>query len=609
MATFKEIRGQLIRKYTTNPTDPLEGQMWYNNTTGTLKGVTVTSAWSSGAPLSTARFATAGAGIQTAALVAGGYSTAVVGITEEYDGSGWSAGGDLNQARYYIGGAGTQTAAIAMSGRNPPAGWSLTNTEDYNGASWTNTTASPTALNQVTTTGTQTATLLWGGVNAPSSPNVSTTYEFDGSTWTSGGALPGVLKVAGAFGTQTAAMSAGNEDGSTLYYNGASWSDQSATIPYSGADYWNYAGTSGTQTAGVIAGGGPTAVTTTAIWDGSAWAANPALATARLTGPMGPIGTSTAGIVAGGEVSPGVTAATEEFNRTGSVITAAAWAAGGNMLDGIQVQSAGFGLQTAAVQVGGQINPAPPYMTNATGKYDGTSWTASGVYPANIGGIGTTGTQTAGLAFGGTPDFASYVTAANEYDGSTWTAATAYPVAYRLVCGVGPQTAALAATGDAYPASPRYSSLCNDYNGSSWTAAAANTGSARYAAMAAGTATAAAICGGTNPASGATEEFNGASWTTGGVNLANKSAGGATKSGTSDDWLLFATNDVLCTGYDGTSWSTRPSLGTARYDTGGAGTASAGLAFGGGPNSSQKNSTEEFTPEASAANIKTITTS
>ena len=40
MSTFKEIRGQLIRKYTNDPQNPLEGQMWYNNTTGTLKGYT-----------------------------------------------------------------------------------------------------------------------------------------------------------------------------------------------------------------------------------------------------------------------------------------------------------------------------------------------------------------------------------------------------------------------------------------------------------------------------------------------------------------------------------------------------------------------------------------
>ena len=68
MATFKEIRGQLIKKYTTNPADPLEGQMWYNNTTGTLKGVVVTEAWSSGNPTINEQKQSYGTGIQTAAL-------------------------------------------------------------------------------------------------------------------------------------------------------------------------------------------------------------------------------------------------------------------------------------------------------------------------------------------------------------------------------------------------------------------------------------------------------------------------------------------------------------------------------------------------------------
>ena len=63
MATFKQIRGQLIKKYTTNPTNPLAGQMWYNNTTGTLKVYTMgVAAWASAPTLGTARYQLGGAG-------------------------------------------------------------------------------------------------------------------------------------------------------------------------------------------------------------------------------------------------------------------------------------------------------------------------------------------------------------------------------------------------------------------------------------------------------------------------------------------------------------------------------------------------------------------
>jgi len=607
MATYKQIFGKQIKFLSSDPTNESEGQIWYNSTSGTFKSTLVSEAWSSGSSLTTARQFAASAGIPTAGVIAGGQIPANTDLTEEYNGSGWSASGALNTARgQFLIGTGTQTAALAASGY---VAGNVTNSEEYNGASWANGNVVNTARREGGGAGTQGAAVAFGGLDpGPSYTNV--TEEYDGTNWTTS---PGTLtqgrnQLLGS-GTQTAALSAGGylAPGYSIVtdeYDGSTWTAGTSLPTATGSIVG-----SGTQTATIGYGGGTDPGVTAAAYkyDGTTWTTGTSMATARQS--LNRVGTTNVAALAVGGYTTTFVGVTEEYNATANVITAGAWAAGGNMLDGIQVQAGGFGLQTAAVQVGGQINPAPPYMTNATGKYDGTSWTASGVYPEARGGIGTTGTQTAAVAFGGTPDFASFVTAANEYDGSTWTAATAYPVAYRLVCGVGPQTAALAATGDSWPASPRYSSLCNDYNGTSWTAAAANTGSARYAAMAAGTQTAAAICGGTSPGSGTTEEFNGASWTVGGANLANKSAGGATKSGTSDDWLLFATNDALCTGYDGTAWSTRPNLGTARYDTGGAGTASAGLAFGGGPNSSQTNSTEEFTPEASAVNYKTITTS
>ena len=120
MATFKEIRGQLIKKYTTNPAEPLEGQMWFNNTTGTLKGSIATEAWRSAAPLATGRNQMATGGTQTAAFGAGGYNSTDLNNTEEYDGSGWSAGGNLTTARRYLAGCGTLTAGLAFGGNKAP---------------------------------------------------------------------------------------------------------------------------------------------------------------------------------------------------------------------------------------------------------------------------------------------------------------------------------------------------------------------------------------------------------------------------------------------------------------------------------------------------------
>jgi hypothetical protein len=59
--------------------------------------------------------------------------------------------------------------------------------------------------------------------------------------------------------------------------------------------------------------------------------------------------------------------------------------------------------------------------------------------------------------------------------------------------------------------------------------------------------------------------------------------------------------------WDGTNWSSAPPMTTARENLGGAGTQTAGLAFGGGaPNTAI---TEEFTGPQTTATASTLTTS
>ena len=139
MATYKDLVGQKITKVTSNPGEPKTGQMWYNSTTGTLRGLGVVEAWVSAPATINKSKAGKGAGTTTAGLVFGGRNPpgpAFVATTEEYNGSGWSAGGALNTARSYLAGFGTQTAAVAAGGR--PSTATTTNvTEEYNGSSWT----------------------------------------------------------------------------------------------------------------------------------------------------------------------------------------------------------------------------------------------------------------------------------------------------------------------------------------------------------------------------------------------------------------------------------------------------------------------------------------
>ena len=68
MATYKEIRGTQIEAVATDPSNPVEGQVWYNTTSNVLKGQTITAAgaWSSVNNLNTARYSGGGAGTTTA---------------------------------------------------------------------------------------------------------------------------------------------------------------------------------------------------------------------------------------------------------------------------------------------------------------------------------------------------------------------------------------------------------------------------------------------------------------------------------------------------------------------------------------------------------------
>jgi hypothetical protein len=61
----------------------------------------------------------------------------------------------------------------------------------------------------------------------------------------------------------------------------------------------------------------------------------------------------------------------------------------------------------------------PPPAGNLTEEYNGTSWTAGGTLNTARQALGAAGTQTAGLAFGGSLPGSTGAT--EEYDGTTWT--------------------------------------------------------------------------------------------------------------------------------------------------------------------------------------------
>jgi hypothetical protein len=329
MTTFKEIRGTTIEVLSSDPSNPETGQIWYNSSSGTLKGYLLANvnAWSSAPTANNGRSYTAGTGTQTATLIFGGDSSSPSSAiaSESFNGSAWTNTPSLNTAGYARNGAGTQTAtvitssytattasekwngtswtsgnsmnsgqvsrfcfgtqtaAIAAGGgaAGVPSGTSLTSvTESYNGTSWTNTpyTINTARRGNQGSAGISTAGLIFGGFgSSPPGFDVGSTASesFNGSAWTTTASMNNAVRLNAGFGTQTAAVGAGGTgtSGSPVYnyteiWNGTAWTNNPTGL----STARNGSASAGTRTAGIVATGynGTAYVGTTELWTGSA---------------------------------------------------------------------------------------------------------------------------------------------------------------------------------------------------------------------------------------------------------------------------------------------------------------------------------------------------
>jgi len=607
--------GSTISSVASNPAAPVaEGKIWYNTSTDSFNIAPVLEAWSSGAPLITDRRLLAGAGTQTAALAVGGYGpAATTSETEEYNGSGWSTGGSLGTARYRLASAGTQTAGLAFGGELSAIKRNLT--EEYNGSSWTAGGNLGTTRSLLAGAGIQTAGLAFGGYDTAST---GATEEYDGSAWTAGGSLSSSRNALTGSGTQDSALAFGGNNppitNATEEYNGTAWTSGGSLNTAR-----SYLAGCGTQTSTLGFGGGPSGpggprVGATEFYDGSTWTTSPAsLATAR--DQLAGSGTTSAGLAFGGR-EPSTSRATEEYNKSINVITVAAWASGGNLSTG-RYELGTVGTQTAGLAFGGNraVN-APTGIRTETEEYNGTSWTSGGALPAAKATQGF-GVQTAAVTVGGT--VAPNPTAGStteEYNGTSWTSGNSLNTAtVAMAASTGLESAGLRAGGGSDPVS-RLSAV-EEYDGTSW-ASVTSLPSTRFTFQGTGPQTAAFFTGGNTapPTQETTDslDYNGSTWTAGPTMVFGMRLHGV--SGNSNTSNLSFGGEPTIPGrsstqsFDGTGFVTAPSLGTGRSDLGGCGTASASLAVGGNnaPSYDLVN-TEEFTGETSALNVESLTTS
>ena len=143
MATYKEIKGTQIEAVASDPSNPVEGQVWYNTTSNVVKGLGVsTDAFASGGNTNLARHSMGGTATNTTnALIFGGRAEPPLpktANTESYNGTSWTEVNNLGTARYGLGSSGTSnTSALGFGGYRTAAGGNFSGTETWNGTNWT----------------------------------------------------------------------------------------------------------------------------------------------------------------------------------------------------------------------------------------------------------------------------------------------------------------------------------------------------------------------------------------------------------------------------------------------------------------------------------------
>ena len=221
--------------------------------------------------------------------------------------------------------------------------------------------------------------------------------------------------------------------------------------------------------------------------------------------------------------------------------------------------------------------------------YNGTSWSAAPDANSAAQSCGSSGIETSAIFFGGGP---GYLTATQSFDGSTWTTESA------LGTGVGslPTGPMTASSTNAFKVggaeSPGDTSSVEEFNksintvtGAAW-ASGGSLGTARDEAASSqnGTQDAALYFGGYDGSSkNLTEQYDGTSWTAKNtITTARYSGAGA---GTTAAALYSGGYDGSFSGkveeFDGTNWSEETDLSTARIEVGGCGTQTAALVYAG----------------------------
>jgi len=310
MADFSTIKGFNVQTLSADPPAPQEGEVWYNSTSGTLKGYGQigTGAWAAGGTMSS-YYGGAFSGTQTAGVYCGGVPGPTP-TTSLYNGTSWTTNPTgLNQARHHVinSGSGTQTAAMVTGGETTPYAI-IGNTEWFDGSTWSEKADLTVSRYTLVVGGNQAGAIGMTGYG----PGVTAIVEeWDGSAWTAGTAAPQAKYYAMGGGSQTSAIVCGGsippQTNTSDQWNGTAWTE--VANMNSGRQQGSSAVPSGTS-ALIFGGEEPPRTGKTELWDGTTWTEVADLGTAN--NQVSGKGTTFVAISAGGE-SPN-NGATFEWN-------------------------------------------------------------------------------------------------------------------------------------------------------------------------------------------------------------------------------------------------------------------------------------------------------
>ena len=325
----------------------------------------------------------------------------------------------------------------------------------------------------------------------------------------------------------------------------------------------------GTQTAGLVAGGYSTTANTEQ-YDGSSWTEVNDLNTARVAGGDN-IGTYSATLYMSGSTTPWPTLKSEVEQWDGTSWTEI------TDVNTSRRDTFGCGSTTAAIMAGGLSGPGPSGYDDRTESWNGSSWTE--VNDLNNGRVymGSAGTSsTAGLAVGGSSPPGGVRAFVEQWDGTSWTETTDISTAAEGRGTSGSYTECISFGG--YTPSPGLGTAVTEHwDGTSWTEVA-DLATARYSprgqagGTTAGAASAAWVAGGyTNTAIAATEEFTAPA-------TFNQIQRGQLFFNSAANAFKETISDV-----PGTSWSSGPAVNSSKSFNNGAGDLTSSITFGGAP--------------------------